>query len=1554
MANTRKASKKPVAKKPMNVKAFMASLNSPWRGLGDEVDKVTQIYYPEPNISLPKINYELLNNRLKTAQERTKSRNAVGGYYQALQKGYEDPKAAGRGAGGVTGVIAGLFTYAAVSGEQYDRLSSANQKKIGELFADNHSLVDMGSDPVKQNDGLVNRIFDVLSRFEYAGATVQHENGKKDLDLLELANLGQRALVDPVKQFLTNDRTPEQISFDADMAKREEYEKQLAEIAARSGTDSTEYVSLRTVYDNWMASKESERGTYHPAANPVYGNWNKPRPEGDFETVYETDRYKQLQKMNKKDKLNIDLIPDVIPTSKDEAESWMKGFTGKSKRTYTQNLIEDKKYSQSDAWMAGLTMAVVLDPSTYVTGGMIGSAVGTGRRAVGLGRAGTGLLNTPTLEKVPDLLRLLEKPLAGVKIRLGDDVFEVGKDGIDKLDSILKGGPRQARNATPAEVARHQKRILNDLTNEMNTAIKVRYASLNDELMALKKSLKKASNPAAIEQQFINLSNRVAAMNLDKAVADSLEELIRRGDILDVPQPKYKVDLPNAADDVVEAEVTKANQRFGNRLRYVREQREKMAARAAEKMPRRVDSVGSARGVVGKAKKVMTYTSLSKVPLARVVEETLALVKENVPGMAKALEAYEEYLRTYGDEVLTVDDIVTHPVLKDSGLIAPEIRQVQELFDISDFAKVEDSVLGRMFLDMGYTRNQAERMLARYKEAVADNHWVKMNREFSATSPKMVDRTLDWADVAKARTANAKTIDSVIKGVKADQEQVAQNIGEFLAEIANDFGAKTGARSALELRVAGVPLVHITTPESVNRAFNSWLEGSGTIARGFSATQRLMKEKFRGYSQLGAELNAARTQFVGGGEQIIQATLGHLHKLYGGSTKRTQRDIMGEWLTGATPEISKKYGAHLASLDSLFLDLREYAPGLLRVGDLSEVSARDLSAVINRWLPKEFHLAAETMESVRLTSKHEFLTPDWFRDYYRKVYPLGTKRKSFLTPSALELEWQMRMSMEKSIARVGLLNNVEETFGVRRPANPDAAWKVLSSGPPNVKWQTAKYYDQEVFFPPQIRNDIVRLMEMVDNRSTSEIASGGFARLGTFWKAAVTVYNIPEYFIRNALSDGWMMFFANVNPKYFATGANVLADTGVYMKALRENPEFARAFALADKNNKEAIARAMSLADRSTRQQGNKRAMTFAVGFTDNNGSKVTQLSSIEMLKHYYTLGLETNFVRTSLGAVREAVPTISRNIGDPIKIANSYGEDVRRMTMFADGLAKAERAGIKNFDEALNYAAEHTRKYLFDYSDFSNFERNFLGRLVPFYKWTRKAVPLLTEMLIFKPGKIAVMPKMLEAQNTAAGAPPADGENYPWMATADAVIPTWMRLNPMMYMGDNSGPDGETFGTYGAIPNPFSETFSRIVDPVIPGGETIDPSATPNERLTKYLGGVGAMGVSQISPQIRAPFEMALQQTAFGANELGGRPLDDVTEYGMNMFPQIGKTQDLMEGGQFNDLSSILGFLGAMNVQENDSNKQMSEMMFIQQILRTALDKTRKEYDAKYLTEGE
>ena len=384
-----------------------------------------------------------------------------------------------------------------------------------------------------------------------------------------------------------------------------------------------------------------------------------------------------------------------------------------------------------------------------------------------------------------------------------------------------------------------------------------------------------------------------------------------------------------------------------------------------------------------------------------------------------------------------------------------------------------------------------------------------------------------------------------------------------------------------------------------------------------------MTKAFRGYSQFGAELNAIRTRNVGVGDQLINAHLGHLHRLYGGSTRSTQRSIMQEWLVGSNPQISKKYGPQLADVDQMFLDLKEYAPGLIFAKDIDEVVERsdDFVNAMNRWIDPDYKIQSDIVRSTIDKSKHEFLTPDWWRDYYKTVYPMQT-RKSFRTPSALELTWQMRVGAEKAIARAGLIKNIESTWGKAMPAEPDAAWKVLTSGPEHKKWKPITGFDQEIYFPPELHEDLVSMMKMVDNRSTTEIASGPFSRIGTFWKAAVTVYNIPEYFIRDGLSEAWMMFYAGFNPKYSGVGVNVLADSSVYVKALRENPEFVRAFHLADSNNKEALSKAMSLAERATAQQGTRTAVSFGRGFVDDTGNRVNSLSSIEMLKHHTELGL--------------------------------------------------------------------------------------------------------------------------------------------------------------------------------------------------------------------------------------------------------------------------------------------------------------------------------------------
>lgn len=96
----------------------------------------------------------------------------------------------------------------------------------------------------------------------------------------------------------------------------------------------------------------------------------------------------------------------------------------------------------------------------------------------------------------------------------------------------------------------------------------------------------------------------------------------------------------------------------------------------------------------------------------------------------------------------------------------------------------------------------------------------------------------------------------------------------------------------------------------------------------------------------------------------------------------------------------------------------------------------------------------------------------------------------------------------------------------------------------------------------------------------------------------------------------------------------------------------------------------------------------------------------------------------------------------NPLKAGRAVGtvlEDNSKVAFFLDRMAKGD---------TIQQAAAQTRKYLFDYNQLTDFERNVMRRVVPFYTWMRKNVPLQLEQLVAQPGKFAVVSKALKGLN--------------------------------------------------------------------------------------------------------------------------------------------------------------------------------------------------------------
>jgi hypothetical protein len=79
--------------------------------------------------------------------------------------------------------------------------------------------------------------------------------------------------------------------------------------------------------------------------------------------------------------------------------------------------------------------------------------------------------------------------------------------------------------------------------------------------------------------------------------------------------------------------------------------------------------------------------------------------------------------------------------------------------------------------------------------------------------------------------------------------------------------------------------------------------------------------------------------------------------------------------------------------------------------------------------------------------------------------------------------------------------------------------------------------------------------------------------------------------------------------------------------------------------------------------------------------------------------------------------------------------------------------------------AAASVKKYLFDYDELTQFERNTMKRLFPFYTWTRKNLPLQIEHLIQRPGRYSILDKASHEIQT----PDKPMEKY---------LPQWMLEN--------------------------------------------------------------------------------------------------------------------------------------------------------------------------------
>lgn len=226
--------------------------------------------------------------------------------------------------------------------------------------------------------------------------------------------------------------------------------------------------------------------------------------------------------------------------------------------------------------------------------------------------------------------------------------------------------------------------------------------------------------------------------------------------------------------------------------------------------------------------------------------------------------------------------------------------------------------------------------------------------------------------------------------------------------------------------------------------------------------------------------------------------------------------------------------------------------------------------------------------------------------------------------------------------------------------------------------------------------------KVIDNYYTSikpeelNVVLKGFDNVQNLWKAQILVS--PAYHMRNVAGNLWNNYLAGVyNP-------------GAYAKAMT--------LQLSQIKNKLPKMIADKIPDASVFAKDIENIKKLGIlGKGQYGGDIPKQISSIGNKK------------------VLQRINPFSRS-NDALefnKVVGSFLEDNAKIAHYlsktADGLNPTQ-------------AAESVKKFLFDYEDLTKFERTIMKRVMPFYTWTRKNVPLQLEQIVKQPGKYAQVAK--------------------------------------------------------------------------------------------------------------------------------------------------------------------------------------------------------------------
>jgi hypothetical protein len=215
--------------------------------------------------------------------------------------------------------------------------------------------------------------------------------------------------------------------------------------------------------------------------------------------------------------------------------------------------------------------------------------------------------------------------------------------------------------------------------------------------------------------------------------------------------------------------------------------------------------------------------------------------------------------------------------------------------------------------------------------------------------------------------------------------------------------------------------------------------------------------------------------------------------------------------------------------------------------------------------------------------------------------------------------------------------------------------------------------------------------------------------------------------------------------------------------------------------------------------------------------------------------------------------------------------------------------------EEAARAAADRVKKWHPDTSGLTPAEKKTMRRLMPFYAWTRQALPMVLGAAITHPGRSMVVPKAQYNLAVAMGMDPHSvGDQFP----IDTLYPSYM-------LNDVGGPISK-----GGLSANFGTGTEFLNDVITQPGQTI---------------------AGMVNPLAKVPIEAATG-TALGS---GGIPIGDTSEHWDQMVPGANLTNiaGISPTGSIGDIVTGQGWVDpqrkvAMGQKQAFKNKNLASFL--------------------------